>query len=376
MENCYELTADEREQIESYTMDLHEVPEDKVSIPTATSISQSFSREDPRLRSELYKKALYHVSHLKRLQTRGFEVQELQIVLDLDKTLVHCIQERLADNSLALQEARKRIKADTKLKDLITVSYFHENSKQNWIVAQRPGLVDFLRKLMQIGTLYICTQAEPTYAREVVKAIDPNRTFFADRVNSQSFQPEKSLRAMFGSNYDRFKDRIVVIDDQPCVWSAEDQPHILHSYRFNPLLKYDTSLSKADHIAQKTLYYLAKGIPPLRHEFWDFSEPAGQFDAFVQVLRHLHRKSFVTNQPISTLLQELRHSRLQGRSFSLAGLQEPRKAEKRMLFEHIIQTLGGTLAEEEGEVIIVENNDSSGVQMWKLTQCWFMLKEL
>lgn len=368
------LTEAEQELVRSYMQSLHEIPDSETEIPPGAAVTSTFCREDPRLRSKLYRKALYHVSALKRLAQRGFEVPELHFVLDLDKTLVHCIPERYAENSLALQESRKRIKAETKIKDLTIVSYFQENSKQNWIVATRPGITEFLKKLKQIGFLHVCTQAELTYAKEIVKVIDPNRTYFGDRIHSQAMYPEKSLRVMFGDSYETFRDRILIIDDQPAVWSIEDQCQILPSLRFQPLIKFD-QLSPTDMMNQKTLYYINKALPSIREENFDFSEASEQLDALILVLRRLHEKLFVVQLPITTLLQEFRQSLFHGQVFCLANLQEPRKVEKRLVLEHIIQALGGSISQDSG-TFIVENSDPTGLPMNKMVKAWFLLREL
>mmetsp|Transcript_12333 Transcript_12333/g.23399 ORF Transcript_12333/g.23399 Transcript_12333/m.23399 type:complete len:376 (+) Transcript_12333:3-1130(+) len=368
------LTEAEQQLALLYMQDLHQIPEDEATIPPGAYVSNTYSRDDPRLRSESYRNALYHVSRLKSLSLRGFENPELHFVLDLDKTLVHCIQDRHAENSLALTETMKRIKAETKAKEVNTVCYIQENTKQNWIVVIRPGLQEFLKKLMQISTLHICTQAELTYAKEIVKVIDPNRTYFQDRIYSQSMLPEKSLRIAFGANYESYCERTIIIDDQPAVWCLEDQPFILNSMRFHPLIKYD-ALSPTELLNQKTLYFVSKSLPPIREEYFDFSEAGVQFSAFVDILRHLHRKIFISKTPIGQLLAEFRHRLLRGRQFCLSTLIEPRKAEKKALLEYIIPALGGTVSNDEG-TFVVEGSDPSGVPMSKVLQCWFMLKEL
>lgn len=366
-----ELTAEERTRIDYFMQSLHEIPEHPLIITCEGPVSEGVSLRDPRLRSREYRKAMY-VNHLslRSLSSRGFNVHKLHIVLDLDFTLVHCIT--LFEENAVVQRHFEQLKAKAPGFDLSLVSYLQSNTKYNLIVAQRPHLQNFLKCLSEIGTLHICTMADLNYANVVTRAIDPSRRFFGDRIHSLANQPEKSLQLIFSRFYESYRDLTLIFDSQPNIWSFADQPHVLPSHRFI----FQAFQDKRPVISQlKSSYTLFGTDIAITNKEYDFCSSADQLKSLKDLLIQFHRKLFINEQPIYTLLEQHRHKMLKGRLLCLSSLQEPRLTEKRIALEMIIQSLGGKLA-ESGGTNIVENAEQRGVTVSKIIGIWFMLKLL
>lgn len=107
----------------------------------------------------------------------------------------------------------KRLKV--KFSHLKLEKKFIPSSQMYLIIAIRPGLLDFLSKLIRIATLYVYTSAEEEYARIVINLIDPHKRLFEGRIlavgaRSTDKHTEKTLNLLKLEDY----NNVLIIDDQ------------------------------------------------------------------------------------------------------------------------------------------------------------------
>ncbi|CAN7112429.1 unnamed protein product, partial [Brassica rapa subsp. narinosa] len=141
------------------------------------------------------------VSFTKRLTTL-ISLQthkKLHLVLDLDNTLVHSV--RVSN----LSEAEK---------------YLIEGEKpglklyQSRIIKVRPFVKDFLREANTLFNMYVYTKGDLLYGKEIAKMIDPDKSYFGDRViTRRESRHTKTLDHVLAD-----ERGIVIVDDTVEVW--------------------------------------------------------------------------------------------------------------------------------------------------------------
>ena len=100
--------------------------------------------------------------------------------------------------------------------------FFISGLDQQHVVKLRPGLTEFLTELSALYDLFIYTHGTRLYAEEIVKIIDPDETYFKNRVVARTDTPDmlhKSLKLLFPSCDDSM---ILVLDDRIDVWKENE----------------------------------------------------------------------------------------------------------------------------------------------------------
>ncbi|KAF1782281.1 HAD-like domain [Phytophthora cactorum] len=139
---------------------------------------------------------------------RQLGAKKLSLVLDLDHTLLHAV--RVDD-----------VVGEIKQTDDIHF-FFIPGLAQQHVVKLRPRLTEFLTELSALYDLFIYTHGTRLYAEQIVKIIDPDETYFKNRIVARTDTPDmlhKSLKLLFPSCDDSM---ILVLDDRIDVWKENE----------------------------------------------------------------------------------------------------------------------------------------------------------
>ncbi|KAE9358322.1 hypothetical protein PR003_g1323 [Phytophthora rubi] len=139
---------------------------------------------------------------------RQLGAKKLSLVLDLDHTLLHAVR---ADDVIG---------EITKSDDIYF--FFIPGLAQQHVVKLRPGLTEFLTELSALYDLFIYTHGTRLYAEQIVKIIDPDESYFKNRIVARTDTPDmlhKSLKLLFPSCDDSM---ILVLDDRIDVWKENE----------------------------------------------------------------------------------------------------------------------------------------------------------
>ena len=154
------------------------------------------------------------------LERRLIEERKLILVIDLDKTLID------TTTVLSYQEAENLIHSDQTAQEGDFLVF--ELDGTIFVVRFRPFVREFLEELYPYFHFQIYTGSQSEYAHKIVRAIDPNGKYFADRI--WSITKEERLRFQTENIYEKSiknlypcTDRLVlVLDDTPSVWYSDE----------------------------------------------------------------------------------------------------------------------------------------------------------
>lgn len=151
------------------------------------------------------------------------ERKKLRLVLDLDETLVHCIQmyEDFMDEENVYREAQ----VFPENRNWVKFSVGHNE----FVCYLRPGVLDFLNTASMYYEIYIYTHGTTLYATKVLEIVKSemarmNYELKIHGVSARTTQHrlEKKLSSMMCK-----RSITVVVDDNPSVWCTEDQESII-----------------------------------------------------------------------------------------------------------------------------------------------------
>ncbi|KAJ4887438.1 Haloacid dehalogenase-like hydrolase (HAD) superfamily protein [Raphanus sativus] len=231
------------------------------------------SQEDPS--SDLLNKAIQQLMIREALaitkrvnsQTSWLEHKKLNLVLDLDHTLVHTIRtQQLSESDKYLAD-----EADSR-NDLWR---FHSGgSTSDILIKLRPFLHQFLKEASEMFSMSVYTKGGCDYARLVLDLIDPDKTYFGDRVISRRESPgvNKTLDLVLAD-----ERGIVIVDDTLSVWPHHKKNLVQiarYEYFSESSLECDEKKKMRDESEEKGA--LAKVLRFLKEVhrgfFWDMSE--------------------------------------------------------------------------------------------------------
>uniref|UniRef100_M4C423 RNA polymerase II subunit A C-terminal domain phosphatase n=1 Tax=Hyaloperonospora arabidopsidis (strain Emoy2) TaxID=559515 RepID=M4C423_HYAAE len=184
---------------------------------------------------------------------RQLGAKKLSLVLDLDHTLLHALMDTV----------------DGVVDDIHF--FFISGLDQQHVVKLRPGLTEFLTELSALYDLFIYTHGTRLYAEEIVKIIDPDETYFKNRVVARTDTPDmfhKSLKLLFPSCDDSM---ILVLDDRIDVWKENEANVFLiepyHYFKCTAEINNASGRGVADqHDAEATEDgYLAQAVAILKY---------------------------------------------------------------------------------------------------------------
>lgn len=139
---------------------------------------------------------------------------KLQIVMDVDECMLFAYD--ISENEV------KQLKNNSKAAIVWT-----EGPKSYPLqVCFRPGLKNFLHEVSQFADLYVMTAGNGTYARPLIKLIDPDCSIFKEVITREKFdfKSGKNLEAL-GEKYD--KKRTVLVDNMAMNFSFQRSNGIL-----------------------------------------------------------------------------------------------------------------------------------------------------
>jgi len=144
----------------------------------------------------------------KHLTTQLFhkkKKKKLHLVLDLDHTLLH---------SVLVSDLSKREKYLLEETDSRQDLWRRNVDGYEFIIKLRPFLHEFLLEANKLFTMHVYTMGSSSYAKQVLKLIDPDKVFFGKRVITREASPfNKSLDLLAAD-----KRRVVIVDDTVHVW--------------------------------------------------------------------------------------------------------------------------------------------------------------
>ncbi|KAF9978783.1 Carboxy-terminal domain (CTD) phosphatase [Actinomortierella ambigua] len=147
---------------------------------------------------------------------------KLSLIVDLDQTLIHATVGKAVDDWINAQGGT--LPKDIKMFPL-------NDSPTPYYIKLRPHLEKFLKGVTQMYELHVYTMGTRKYAESVAKAIDPDNTYFADRILAR--EDNKSLtRKTIERLFPCDNSMVVVIDDRADVWQYSPNLIKVHPYEF------------------------------------------------------------------------------------------------------------------------------------------------
>ncbi|KAJ9644870.1 CTD phosphatase Fcp1 [Knufia peltigerae] len=142
--------------------------------------------------------------------------RKLSLVVDLDQTIIHAavdptIAEWMKDPENPNYDAVKDVRSFQLVDD-------GPGMRGCWYyIKLRPGLEDFLQHIARLYELHIYTMGTRQYAQQIANIVDPDRTYFGDRILSRD-----ESGSMVAKNLERLfpvdTKMVVIIDDRGDVW--------------------------------------------------------------------------------------------------------------------------------------------------------------
>ncbi|KAG6117949.1 hypothetical protein E4U14_007377 [Claviceps sp. LM454 group G7] len=159
-------------------------------------------------------------------QKRLLEQRKLNLVVDLDQTIIHaCIEPTIGDWQRDTSNPNHEA-----VKDVRSFQLEHDASRgwtTNYVyyVKMRPGLQEFLEEVSQMYELHVYTMGTRAYAQQIARLVDPDGKFFGNRVISRDESGSmeiKSLQRLFPVS----TNMVVIIDDRSDVW-PRNRPNLI-----------------------------------------------------------------------------------------------------------------------------------------------------
>jgi NLI interacting factor-like phosphatase len=377
----YDFTQKDLEEIMNIASCLPLYPDTPWKIPSLYDVpyASSIDSKDPRLLDYEFRKLILHVKKiggLSRYSNPLLNVKKLNIVLDLDWTMIYAFRTSMAYSEPQVELELKRLRV--KYSNLRLEKKYIPSSQMYLIIAIRPNLTDFLSELVRISVLHVYTSAEEEYARIVLSIIDPTKRLFENRVlavgarNTDSHM-EKSLDLLNIPEY----DNILIIDDQIDVWRPEFRDFVIPSMRFIPLYKEDQEFQTSKSFADRIYTYVyEKSVKSYRDEKTLFVDDKGQqLEKLFKVVNEVYEERFgcCYGRSASSIYQRMCSQALSGKTISLVQIAGPERENKVNTLTAIVNRLGGNVSEENPDFSIVESLQTASVTNAKQVN-WLILK--
>ncbi|OMJ67321.1 hypothetical protein SteCoe_35539 [Stentor coeruleus] len=369
----------ELEEIMQVARNLPQWPQNEIVIPNMfdNPCHLSTTPTDPRLLDYDFRKMLLRVKKIGGLAqyTNSYlSVRKLNIVMDLDWTMIYAFRTNLAYSEPQVELELKRLKV--KYSNLKLEKKYIPSSQIYLIIAIRPNLTDFLSKLVRIATLYVYTSAEEEYARIVLSMIDPTKRLFENRIyaslaRNANSNTEKTLETLRLDDL----DNVLIFDDQIDVWKVEYRDFVIPSMRFTPLYKEDQEFQTSKTFADKIFTYVyEKSVRGYRDEKTPFIDDKGtQLDIVFKLVNDVYEERFGSIYSISAanLYQNVCKSFLANKTCSLNQITGPERENKINTFTAILNRLGANVTDDNPDIVLVDslqntNNPNAKTVTWLL----------
>ena len=154
------------------------------------------------------------------LERQLIQEHKLVLVIDLDKTLID------TTTVFSYEEAQNLISTDPTASSEDFVVFDLDSTI--FVVRFRPYVREFLQEISPYFHLQIYTGSQAEYAHRIIRELDPNGKYFADRI--WSITKEEKLRFQQENIYEKsiknlfpYSDKLVlVLDDSPSVWYSDE----------------------------------------------------------------------------------------------------------------------------------------------------------
>ncbi|EOA32245.1 hypothetical protein CARUB_v10015504mg [Capsella rubella] len=188
--------------------------------------------------------------------------KNLHLVLDLDHTLIH--------STLVSQLSKKeKYLLEPAAESRLDLWRFNKGHSNEYITKLRPFLHEFLLEANKHYTMHVYTMGLSTYAKTVLKLIDPDNVYFGDRVITSKESPNNKTLDLVVAD----KQRVVILDDTVDVW-PHDKSSLLQ------ITKYEYFRDGDDNTKSKS--YAEKRI--------DESPDTGPLANVLKFLQDIHRR--------------------------------------------------------------------------------------
>lgn len=376
--------AKELEEIMKVALSLDHIPKELMIIPNAydNPCFSSICPPDPRFEDYEFRKMILRVKKSSGLDLYNnplLSVKKLNIVIDLDWTMIYAFRTSMAYSEPQVELELKRLKV--KYSAFKIEKRYIPSSQIYLIIVIRPNLHDFLSKLMRIATLHVYTSAEEEYARIVMSIIDPTKRLFDNRLlavgsRSSDSHTEKNLSLL------RLEpENVLIIDDQIDVWRAEYRDLVIPSMRFTPLYKEDHEFQTSKTFADRVFTYVyEKGVRGYKDEKVMFIDEKGaQLEILFKIVNEVYEERFGSGyqESCGNIYQNICRNVFNGKIFSMNQILGPEREAKVNTLTAIVKRLGGRVAEENPDIVIVEslqnsNNPNSKTINWLILRYFGM----
>lgn len=219
----------------------------------------------------------------KEAEARLLAGRKLQLVLDLDETLLNTAREPHVTRAKELLDAVQGGAAGLQARD------FHAlPSYKAMYMKLRPGVDDFLAQAATMYELCIFTKGGKGYAADIVKVLDPTGKLFRGRVISHQECSDfaKSLHVQHPCP----DSMILIIDDREDTWKDSNPDNVIRCvpYHFWPM----TWEVEQSHINKAGVYSGPPSLEARLAEFAAHDDTDTQLADVLQVLRELHTEFY------------------------------------------------------------------------------------
>jgi RNA polymerase II subunit A-like phosphatase len=155
-------------------------------------------------------------------QGRLVKEKKLQLVLDLDETLINTVRKPHVQRARELTDA---VVATGGVEGLQLRDFHLLPNHPDHFMKLRPGVDEFLQVAAQMYELCIFTKGSRPYAADVTKILDPTGTLFRDRIISSTECSDfaKDLQ----TQYPCPDTMVVIVDDREDVWEQSNPGNVL-----------------------------------------------------------------------------------------------------------------------------------------------------
>lgn len=370
---CASYTSDELANL-LYISKQTPTKEGPIQIPSFDdSLFQSGKKRiDPRLVNPTYRRMWYNSigAALSHADKEVLRTLNLELVLDLDMTLIHVFKPNVPNTSHSLNIEISKLSTEHPRLDFQLLTYVTSSGESiHYILTIRPDLFQILSSLKKIANLHIYTTGDQEYAHMVVRKIDPsNRLFtrvYGAGVGGEKSSTEKNLLNLFSiEELELVKGRVLILDDTVDVWREEDQMYVIPGMRFCPMYEQhvDYSPTNSRYVDGLRRYAFAKNIPAMYDEqFYTHDTKSEQLRELVRLFKKIHSGLYESSyaKPAWQLLQKHKRGFLKGVSVYLGFINEPNREDKIRNYTYLIECLGGTVSQEPRDSISLYESEIS-----------------
>ncbi|KAG2382696.1 hypothetical protein C9374_005276 [Naegleria lovaniensis] len=290
-------------------------------------------------------------------QRRLVEKKKLSLVLDLDHTLLHTINDFEYSREGNRSKPFREVYDGSELLKKHIHRFFMRGTFH--FVKFRPRLDEFLRKCGDLFEMHVFTHGERQYADQIGSMLDPKRELFADRILSRDECPDINTKTL--SNVFPCSDKsVLVIDDKTDVWknNAENVIQIAPYDYFRRIfgVQLDVNNAPGNDADRKQQVPSAQPPRPVNYKLIESTiddyEEDDQLDVVYNLLEKVHAEYFkgltlskdedVDNRDVKIILKEKKKDILRGKHIVFSGVIPLQQDPKQHPAWRIAQDLGAT----------------------------------